>query len=68
MAAGERSVEVVRCTPGCQVPSSRSSVVLVGIIRASTNLEQAAVITSTGNRVLMPFSSGIFFGGNHRSH
>ncbi len=40
----------------------------VGIIRPSTNLEWAAVITSTGNKVLVPFSNGIFFGGNHKSH
>ena len=30
--------------------------------------ECAAVITMTGNSVLLPSSSGIFFGGNHRSH
>jgi hypothetical protein len=32
------------------------------------NRECAAVITSTGNNVLEPSSSGIFLGGNHRSH
>ena len=32
------------------------------------NRECAAVITSTGNSVLEPSSSGIFLGGNHRSH
>jgi hypothetical protein len=40
----------------------------VGIIRASMNRECAAVITSTGNNDLEPSSSGILFGGNHRSH
>lgn len=52
----------------CHMPSSRSSVALVGIIRPSMNLEYANVITSTGNRALVPFSNGIRFGGNHRSH
>ncbi len=32
------------------------------------NLECAAVITSTGNSLADPSSSGIFFGGNQRSH
>ena len=41
---------------------------LVGIIRPIVNREYAAVITSTGRRTVVPFSSGIFFGGNHRSH
>jgi hypothetical protein len=49
-------------------PSSRSSLLRVGIIVASMNLEWAQVITSTGNRVLVPSSKRIFFGGNHRSH
>ena len=40
----------------------------VGIIRPSMNREWAAVITMTGSNVLLPSSSGIFFGGNHRSH
>ena len=40
----------------------------VGIIRPSMNRECAHVITSTGNSVLVPSSSGIFLGGNHRSH
>lgn len=56
------------CRSSCQVPSSRSSVVLVGIIRPSTNLEWAAVITNTGNRALQPSSTGILRGGNHKSH
>ena len=51
-----------------QVANSRSSVRLVGIICPSMNRECAAVITSTGNNVLEPSSSGIFLGGNHRSH
>ena len=38
------------------------------IIRPSTYREYANVITSTGNKLAVPFSSGIFFGGNHRSH
>ena len=42
--------------------------VLVGIIRPRMNRECAAVITRTGNSVLEPSSSGIFFGGNHKSH
>jgi hypothetical protein len=32
------------------------------------NRECAAVITSTGNNLLLPSSSGILRGGNHRSH
>ena len=40
----------------------------VGIIRASMKRECAHVITSTGNNTLEPSSSGIFLGGNHRSH
>ena len=32
------------------------------------NRECAAVITMTGSSVFEPSSSGIFFGGNHRSH
>ena len=58
--------------PNCWIsshdPSSRSSVVRVGIIRAVTNRECAATITNTGNSTDVPFSSGIFRGGNHRSH
>jgi hypothetical protein len=50
------------------MPNSRSAVCLVGIIRASMNREYAQVITSTGSSVIEPSSSGIFFGGNHRSH
>ena len=41
---------------------------LVGIIRPSMNREYAAVITSTGSSTFEPSSSGIFCGGNHRSH
>ena len=41
---------------------------LVGIIRASMNREYAHVITSTGSSTVEPSSSGIRFGGNHRSH
>ena len=40
----------------------------VGIICPTMNRECAAVITRTGNSVFEPSSSGIFFGGNHRSH
>lgn len=32
------------------------------------NRECAAVITNTGSSTLVPSSSGIFLGGNHRSH
>jgi hypothetical protein len=49
-------------------PSSRSSVVRVGIIRPVVNRECAAVITSTGSSGVLPSSSGIRPGGNHRSH
>ncbi len=56
------------CCSNSQLPNSRSSVVLVGIIRPSTNREYANVITSTGNKLAVPFSSWIFRGGNHRSH
>ena len=50
------------------VPSSRSSVLRVGIILASMKRECAAVITSTGSNRAVPSSSGIFRGGNHKSH
>ena len=40
----------------------------VGIIFATMNRECAAVITMTGNNAVEPSSSGIFLGGNHRSH
>ncbi len=47
--------------PSCWIsshePSSRSSVFLVGIIRAATNRECAAVITRTGNSFAVPSSS-----------
>ena len=56
------------CWISSQDASSRSSVVRVGIILATVNLECAAVITSTGRSLLVPSSSGIFFGGNHKSH
>ncbi len=49
-------------------PSSRSSVLRVGIIRASMNREYAHVITSTGSNARDPSSSRILRGGNHRSH
>jgi hypothetical protein len=58
--------------PSCWIsshdPSSRSSVLRVGIILAVTNRECAAAITSTGNSLAVPSSSGILRGGNHRSH
>jgi hypothetical protein len=58
--------------PSCRIsshdPSSRSSVFRVGIIRPVMNRECAAVITSTGSSLAVPSSSGIFLGGNHRSH
>ena len=41
---------------------------LVGITRASVNREYAQVITSTGSSAAVPSSSGIRFGGNHKSH
>ena len=56
------------CCSSSHIPSSRSWVCRVGIIWATMNRECAAVITMTGNSVLRPSSSGIFFGGNHRSH
>ena len=56
------------CWISCQEPSSRSSVLRVGIIRPVVNRECAAVITSTGNSFAVPSSSGILRGGNHRSH
>jgi len=56
------------CCSNSQDPSSRSSVFLVGIIRASMNRECAAVITSTGSSRAVPSSNGIRCGGNHRSH
>ena len=40
----------------------------VGIILPVMNLECAAVITNTGNSRVVPSSSGILRGGNHRSH
>ena len=40
----------------------------VGIITANMNLECAQVITSTGNSAVVPSSSGILYGGNHKSH
>jgi hypothetical protein len=49
-------------------PSSRSSVLRVGIIRAVMNRECAAVTTSTGSSAVLPSSSGIRAGRNHRSH
>jgi hypothetical protein len=58
--------------PSCWIsshdPSSRSSVFRVGIIRPVMKRECAAVITSTGNSLAVPSSSGIFRGGNHKSH
>src|SRR4051812_42432104 len=32
------------------------------------NRECAGTITNTGNKAVVPFSSGIRFGGNHKSH
>ena len=40
----------------------------VGIIRPKTNREYAGTITSTGSSFALPSSSGIFRGGNHKSH
>ena len=45
------------------IPSSRSCVCRIGIIRPTMNRECAAVITMTGSSVFEPSSSGIFFGG-----
>jgi hypothetical protein len=56
-----------RCS-NTHIPGSRSSVRLVGIIRPRMNREYAHVITSTGRSAMLPSSSGIFRGGNHRSH
>ena len=52
---------------GSHEPSSRSSLLRVGIILASMNRENAHVITSTGNRARVPSSRRISRGGNHRS-
>ena len=58
--------------PSCWIsshdPSSRSWVLRVGSIRPVMNREYAATITSTGSSAAEPSSSGIRFGGNHRSH
>ena len=56
------------CSRSDHEPSSRSSVLRVGIIRPSVNRECAHVITSTGNNDLDPSSSRTLRGGNHRSH
>jgi hypothetical protein len=56
------------CWISAQVPNNRSSVFRVEIIRPVVNRECAAVITSTGNNLVVPCSSGIFRGGNHKSH
>ncbi len=56
------------CCSNSHDPSSRSSVLRVGIIRAVTNREYAEVITNTGNSRAVPSSRGIFRGGNHKSH
>ena len=56
------------CWISSQDPNNRSSVFRVGIIRAVMNRECAAVITSTGNSLVVPSSSGILRGGNHKSH
>jgi hypothetical protein len=56
------------CWISSQEPNSRSSVFRVGLIRAVMNRECAAVITNTGSSFAVPSSSGIFRGGNHRSH
>ena len=58
--------------PSCRIsshePSNKSSVFRVGIIRPVMNRECAAVITNTGSSLAVPSSSGIFRGGNHKSH
>jgi hypothetical protein len=56
------------CCNNSHEPSSRSSVLRVGIIRPVMNRECAVVITSTGSNFAVPSSSGILRGGNHRSH
>jgi len=56
------------CWISSQDPNKRSSVFRVGIIRPVMNRECAAVITNTGNSLAVPSSSGIFRGGNHKSH
>ena len=50
------------------VPNNRSGVWRVGNIRPQMNRECAGTITSTGNNAVVPSSSGIRFGGNHKSH
>jgi hypothetical protein len=56
--------------PPDQLPRPQQQILglRVGIILAVMNLECAAVMTSTGNSLDVPSSSGIFRGGNHRSH
>ena len=56
------------CCSSRHEPSSRSSVLRVGIIRPVMNRECAAVITNTGSSRAVPSSNGILRGGNHRSH
>jgi len=56
------------CWISSQDPNNRSSVFLVGIIRAVTNRECAAVITNTASSLAVPSSSGILRGGNDKSH
>lgn len=49
-----------------QDPNSRSSALLAGIVRPVPNFECAVVIA--GNSFAAPCSSGIFRGGNQKSH
>jgi hypothetical protein len=55
-------------TSSAHIPSSKSWVARVGIIRPTMKREYAAVITRTGSSLAVPSSSGILRGGNHRSH
>ena len=56
------------CCSRSHMPSSRSSVLRVGIIRPRVNLECAHVITRVDSNRAVPSSNGILNGGNHRSH
>jgi hypothetical protein len=56
------------CCSRSHMPSSRSSALRVGIIRASMNRECAHVISKVGSNFAVPSSSAILTGGNHRSH
>jgi len=51
-----------------QIPASRSGVVRDGTIKAVMQRENEATTTSTGGEQVWSPPTGIFAGGNHRSH